>query len=80
MKYLNQAEDGDRLWDKLYNWAKDAFMDAYDSRRICRPGKEPGKHGILPENHQRMEGLKEGGVLRPRLFCYPEGRRWNGWA
>lgn len=31
LKYLNQAEDGDRLWDKLYNWAKDAFMDAYDS-------------------------------------------------
>lgn len=49
-------------------------------RRICRPGKEPGKHGILPENHQRVEGLKEGGVLRPRLFCYPELRRWNGWA
>lgn len=31
LKYLNQAEDGDWLWDKLYNWAKDAFMDAYDS-------------------------------------------------
>ena len=31
LKYLNQAEDGNRLWDKLYNWAKDAFMDAYDS-------------------------------------------------
>lgn len=31
LKYLNQEEDGDRLWDKLYNWAKDAFMDAYDS-------------------------------------------------
>ena len=31
LKYLNQAEDGDRLWDKLYNWAKDACMDAYDS-------------------------------------------------
>lgn len=31
LKYLSQAEDGDRLWDKLYNWAKDAFMDAYDS-------------------------------------------------
>ena len=31
LKYMNQAEDGDRLWDKLYNWAKDAFMDAYDS-------------------------------------------------
>lgn len=31
LKYLNQSEDGDRLWDKLYNWAKDAFMDAYDS-------------------------------------------------
>ena len=31
LKYLSQAEDGDRLLDKLYNWAKDAFMDAYDS-------------------------------------------------
>ena len=34
------GEHGDRLWQtKLYNWAKDAFMDAYDSGECAEAWK-----------------------------------------